>query len=341
MTTISYFQKYSQPENHLTNNTLLMLRHLYMSSSSKFDELISELCGVTCTVGLKFQQQVTQRNRNCYDGSIIQQPIDITVETKRGPNLNRDQIERYIHEISHLRGSSYSRHDGITILIGLTTRELPSKELRELSSFAEKRHMHFVSATFQTLQEELRRVCIDDPSNLREVYLDFEEYLAEEGVLEKDIMKAFACRHSLELNVKHRMYTVGADTPRYTNARIVGFYRDKCVTHIAEVQTIVEGIYNSDSESFIPHTFLTQGRDALEENEIDRIRSMNNESNYLTGRPFRYFLLGDIFDTNFKKESPSGLQRVKNFVLSDWVDDYQNGETTVKEVALALSDKNW
>lgn len=223
MTTISYFQKYSQPENHLTNNTLLMLRHLYMSSSTKFDELISELCGENCTVGLKFQQQITQRNRNCYDGSIVQQPIDITVETKRGPNLDRKQIKKYVDEISQLRGSSYAKHDGVTILIGVTTRELPPNELNELSSYAKENHVHFVSITFQILQEELRRVCISDRSNLREVYLDFEEYLADEGVLENDIMKAFACRHNLELNVRHRMYTVGADTPRYTNARIIGF----------------------------------------------------------------------------------------------------------------------
>lgn len=318
-----------------------MLRHLYGASPTKFEELIAEICGENPAVGPTFRQQVTRRNRNCFDGSIIQSPFDITIETKRDPNLDYEQIKNYIIEISDSRGTTYSDHGGIAILIGLASREDESAEFENLRIFARERHLFLVSTSFQRLLDELQQICREDSSNLRGICQDFEEYLVEEGVLVKDIMKAFPCKDTLEFNREHCMYTVGADTTRYTNARIIGFYHDKCITHIGEVNTIVEGIYDSETKSFEPSEFLTPNRDTLEHDELNRIRSMNNDMNYLSGRSFRYFLLGDIVSTRFKKESPYALQRVKNFILSDWVDNYKNGETTVQEVAVALNSKSW
>ena len=341
MSSISYFQRYSQRENHLTNNILLMLRHLYRDSPTNFANTITKLTDKKCNVGIEFQQQVAQRNRFCYDGSMIQHPIDITIETKRLPKLNRQQIEDYVKEISYVRGPTYAQLDGVAILVGLTTREIDQTEYDYLSRFAKERNVHFAALSFQRLLDILKEACVDNTSNLAEIYHDFEEYLLEEGVLEKDIMKAFPCGGTLEFNKRHRMYTVGADTTRYINARFVGFYHDKCISHIGEVMKIVEGTYRSQTRNFEVCEILSPGGDALDSDEINRIRSMNDDHKELADHCFRYFLLGDVFSTTFRKETPYALQRVKNFVLSDWVDDYQNGESTVKDVALALSDKNW
>ena len=58
MSDLNYFQIYSQPENHVTNNTLLMLRHVYRTSPLLMERLLTSLAeDDTIKVGLEFKQQ--------------------------------------------------------------------------------------------------------------------------------------------------------------------------------------------------------------------------------------------------------------------------------------------
>lgn len=43
MANISYFQHYAGKENHVTNNTLLMLRYMYHASPLKLEQVLSDL----------------------------------------------------------------------------------------------------------------------------------------------------------------------------------------------------------------------------------------------------------------------------------------------------------
>jgi len=43
MSSIHYFQRYSQPENVATNNTLLLLSRLYHDSPNKFKGFLNDL----------------------------------------------------------------------------------------------------------------------------------------------------------------------------------------------------------------------------------------------------------------------------------------------------------
>ena len=45
MAELSYFQKYTQRENHITNNTLLMMRHLYQHGVARFEQFLTNLIG--------------------------------------------------------------------------------------------------------------------------------------------------------------------------------------------------------------------------------------------------------------------------------------------------------
>ena len=58
MTQVTYFPRYSQKENHVTNNTLLLLRHLYEFNRLKFAKFLEELGDDTSDIaerlGLQF-----------------------------------------------------------------------------------------------------------------------------------------------------------------------------------------------------------------------------------------------------------------------------------------------
>ena len=124
MTRVSYFQRYSQRENHVTNNTLLILRHFYQASPHKIRDVFSELADADISIGLTFQQQVKESS-SVPDALISQESLSIYIETKLGAWLEPSQLTRHIESIS---GSVNDRSK--RVLFGLTTEPI-EKEVRE------------------------------------------------------------------------------------------------------------------------------------------------------------------------------------------------------------------
>jgi hypothetical protein len=85
MSEIHYFPRYSQPENVVTNNTLLLLLRLREYSRFKFEKFMESLCGdedvQLASSWLRFQQQ-KGTGKSIVDGFIAQDSVKIAVETK-------------------------------------------------------------------------------------------------------------------------------------------------------------------------------------------------------------------------------------------------------------------
>jgi hypothetical protein len=56
MSKISHFQRYSGRENHATNNTLLVLRHVYQASPHKLESVLDDVLEEPLNIGLTFEQ---------------------------------------------------------------------------------------------------------------------------------------------------------------------------------------------------------------------------------------------------------------------------------------------
>ena len=81
MSNIHYFQRYSQPENVVTNNTLLLCSRLYQHSAYAFNGFLSDLLGgVDIESGVQFAQQI--KNGSVPDGFILQNSFKLVIETK-------------------------------------------------------------------------------------------------------------------------------------------------------------------------------------------------------------------------------------------------------------------
>ncbi len=142
MTKISYFQRFSQRENHVTNNTLLVMRHFYQASPQKISVVLSDLANDDLSVGLEFGQQV-RLSDGVPDALISQAPLDIYIETKRGGQLDQEQIKRHI--------GSMAKNSAIrsqTILLGLTRTSIEKKVRDELIGEAKIKNIIFVPITF-------------------------------------------------------------------------------------------------------------------------------------------------------------------------------------------------
>lgn len=129
MSEVHYFPRYSQPENVVTNNTLLLLLRLREYSRFKFETFMERLCAdqdvQLASSWLRFQQQIGT-GKGIVDGFIAQDSIKIAVETKVNDAFDQAQLQRHFaafgteqHKLLLMLGPSMgdvsSRHSTIFV----------------------------------------------------------------------------------------------------------------------------------------------------------------------------------------------------------------------------------
>lgn len=314
MSAISYFQRFSQKENHVTNNTLLVLRHLYRASPNKISLLLNALFEEEVPIGLEFRQQV-KSSHSVPDALIRQQPFSLFVEAKHGGALNSDQIKRHVKSIAGL-----GLPTGSAILIGLT-KEHPSAELlATLKAEAEKEAIRFFSVSYVDLVSELRKLCADYEQDLLEIIEDYESFLTSEGLLANPYgrMVVFPCGTSWAENIRFGAYYEPPDRPAKWNCRFLGIYHQKAVSHIGQIEAaavclIQDGKLVVQKEEFGKLTGAHRSR----------IQEMIETTTYydLAIEPHRYYVVDHFTETHFNKASPSGMRGHRYFNLADYFGD--------------------
>ena len=332
MSKISYFQRYSQRENHTTNNTLLIMRHFYQASPQKISTVLSNLANdIELPVGLVFQQQV-RLTAGIPDALISQTPLDIYIETKRVGQLDQEQIERYIDSI---RNDSKIK----TVLFGLTRMAIEREIRDKLGRKASKKNIVFVPITFADIVRELNSVCESHESALKEILLDYEDYLKDEDLLPVgDLMSVFPCGTSIEENVKHQLYFEPPSRRTKKASKFIGLYHRKSIRHLASIKTVVVGVRDKDGFSV---TDTEKG--TLSDKERDRIKGAMSDCIYynLAQGKHRYYLFGDMCQTNFIKSSKYALRNRRDLNLAQWLDYEKKKEYSAKEVADCLRGKEF
>ncbi len=330
MANISYFQRYSQRENHATNNTLLVMRHFYQVSPQKISEVLSELCEKELSVGLLFEQQLRSAT-STPDALISQAPLEIYFETKRGRNLDLSQIDRHLDSIN----DGTSNH-AQKFLFGLTKAQISDADrVKILRRVKEKgKNVTFVPITFAKIVQSLRSVCAVHETALYEILSDYESYLESENLLQTgQILSAFAVGDTFDENVQHRLYFEPADRPSKVGSSFIGLYRNKCIEQLASFNTVVVG-------GEIIGDYVSE-KGTLSDEERKRLQGAIEDYPTLLNREHRYYLFGELYNTNFIKCSKGGMRGYRKFDLSEWLDYENNEQYSAQEAAQRLMDKVW
>ena len=329
---ISYFQRYSQRENHVTNNTLLVMRHFYHVSPQKISDVFSRLCDdndLSLSVGLQFKQQIRSSN-SVPDALISQAPLEIYFETKRGGQLDVSQIERHFKSISRNTINQAQK-----ILFGLTKVRIDESVKRKLVDRARVKNITFVPIIFADIVRSLREVCEPHETSLSEILSDYENYLESEKLLQTgQILSAFPVGRTFDKNVKHRLYFEPSDRPSKQGSSFIGLYRKKRIEQIASFDTVVVG-------SDLNEDFLSE-KGELSDEKWERIRRAIEDYPDLVDREHRYYLFDNLYCTNFVKHSKGGMIGYRKFHLSKLLNDHASKKQySAQEVAKLLKDKNW
>lgn len=303
---ISLFSGYSQKENRTTNYCLLLLKMLYESNSDYFSEVIGGLIGyeVSDYVGVNFRQQ-ERRKSSVPDGLISQKPFSIYIETKNYDWFYDEQLEKHLESLN-------METSGLKVLIALgnfegnitgrfvTIKQLCEEKYRNLIVFA--------AVTFEDFIQSFNIAGL--PKYLSDSVSELRSYLDEEQLLPswQRWLDVINCAGLPDDVLEGNVYMCPAKTGAYTHGRskYFGMYRQKRVEYVSDIEAVVD----VEDESTV--TLLWKNIDQSTAKLLERAKHKVNKlrpNEY----PVRIFLLGQLFETNFVKDSPGGMLGSKQY----------------------------
>jgi hypothetical protein len=326
---ISLFSGYSQRENRTTNYCLLILKMLYEENPKFLAEVMSTLVGEDLgeRIGVNFRQQ-ERKDFAIPDGLIAQSAFTIYIETKNWDWFYTKQLENHLAALN-------AETPGLKVLIALANFEaLDIERFRPIRTLCEKDYkgsIIFEEISFEDLIEALQLPHL--PKNMADAIADFRAYLDEQNLLPswKNWLDVVNCAGLPDDVLVGNVYMCPATGGAYTHQRCkyFGMYRQKRIEEVALIEAVVD-VENKGSATVkwqnVP--YQKAELEALAVEKVERLRP--NEF------PVRIFLLGRLYSTDCRKDTPRGMQGSKQYfdVSPMKVDG-------AEELARALSGKTW
>lgn len=340
MSNLHYFQRYSQGENVVTNNTLLLLSRLYAHSALYFEAFLADLLDDEAPeVGVRFTQQDASSKESVPDGLLEQRSFKIVLETKLHPELEQDQLVRHLQ--------SFGDEDR-QVLLMLTPTQPEENRQRELEAVIEAYNDekgHRVEVVFTTFRQIIHSyggaLAVHD-TEMQYLLDDYEDFCAtfDKGQLlprDEYTLRVVPCGKTFEDNIDLGLYYQPVDRSS-RNHKYLGIYRDKLVRYIGEIQKVV-------SADLVDGEIVSK-EPGLEEDEKRRIKEAIIRSRKVPGYRIetghKFYLVEKFCETSFEKVSPGGLQNQRYFDLADELAlDDQDTLPPVCEIAEQLRGKTW
>jgi hypothetical protein len=334
MSRVSYFQRFSQRENHATNNTMLVLRHFYATSPAKLQRVLTGLLEDELNIGLGFQQQV-RGPASIPDALITQQQLNIYIETKLGGQIDVSQIQRHLETIR-------SRTDGIhkgDVLLALTKEPLRDSG-ENLRVEAAEQGVKFTAVTFSQVVEALRTQVAPHETDLADIVDDYEAFLDDENLLQEQDMRmpVFACGKSLRDNEKFGVYYEPPTRPSKHSYRYIGCYSHMAVRLVGELE-------------FVAVTRMAEGQLEVDTVELgedsppnrQRIRDVIDATPYYDlSVATRFYLVKKFFPTEARKVSRGGIISMQYLDLRSLITGYVPSQGfSAENVAEAIRGVKW
>ena len=334
MRRVYYFQRYSQKENWVTNNTLLLLSRLYQYNRLKFETVLNTILSdnnLSLNIGVKFIQQERAQD-SIPDGVIEQDSFRLLIETKLYDNFDIEQLK------NHIRGlqGGYSNK----ILLALSKNEVSPEQRKEINQFLKDndyQDIKFASTSFEHLIDTIDDNLDDYEVEMKEILDDYSNFCEDSDLIDRAdrTMLAFTAGESLTENLKYGIY-YDPDTRNHNLPfHYVGLYNNKTIVAIGKLTKIVYCHY--ENGELKPSKTDTLD---LTDKEYKRIKEIIEVTDYYDLRKdTKFFLVDKFIETRFKKVSPSSL-RMKRYFFLDEIDGFKDTMDT-DDIATLLNGKEW
>lgn len=336
MAVLNQFQQYSQGENTVTINVLLMLSNLYEINPKYYEEFIKGLTEDSDNYEVipNSRQQIGNKGGGIIDGHIQVKATKIIIETKLHGLEWIEKLVKY--------GNSFEKNE-FSLLFHLSSNKYANQKTEEiekkLSELKDVGKINFFSLTYQDLVDQLKELASNYQYEhyLQRLNEQFEAYCIGMNLMPRSnhILRAMACGQSFDLNVKYQFYFDLANRG-YSSFNYLGIYRWKSVRYIGRVENMIHADW--DEEMGLKVKYSRYDITADQEKRLIEAIQESLKKGWGVDYDHRFFLLKDFEKTDFKKTSPGGIFRVRYFNLDNTLDPVP-GE--MKDIAKELKTKDW
>ncbi|GAB4045773.1 hypothetical protein [Spirosoma litoris] len=326
---ISVFNDYSQLENRVTNYCGLIMKLVYEESPRRFRDLLDKLTegNGELIVGPVFEQQQREQ-KSVPDLVISQKGFTIAFENKLSDWFYDEQLVNHLHSLQN--------YSGTLILFLLSNFETePREKFQSQIGQATKQGILLIPISYEDLLAALETVCQTD--YLKGLLDDFREFIDSKGLLPRwkymlDVVNCATTLHEIEAGVYLCPDTGGAYS--HKRARFFGPYAGKAVRQIFEIDAVATVSTGLEEVTFkwINKSSLTKAE--LESRVRDQVARFRLGANQQV--PTQVFLLGESAETNFRKDSPRGMQTSKLYFR-----DIALSCQSAAELAALVNGKGW
>lgn len=340
MSAIHYFPRYSQKENMVTNNTLLLFSRLYNNSADKFKRFINAVLedkNIELDTTVKFRQQEKGQG-SIPDGVIEQESFKVIIETKLYGQQNLEQIEKHF--------KSFSNEDK-QIFLWINKEPIEEKycaqiisKLNEINNGKQKK-ISFASTTFKEICRIFNDNILEYDIEMKELIEDFEAFCSETGLIDnaETKMRVILAGNTYEQNMENSIYYATCERG-YQKYKYLGLYKDKAVRGIGEVIGSADILYDFSKDEI---TVLNVQLGKISEVQKETVKNVVLEAQYKFGNDIskghRFFFIQKYYETDYIKPTKGGLMGQKYFDLAD-IDGY-NKLMTTEQIAELLKSKEW
>ena len=333
MAEIQHFQRYSQPENVVTNNTLFFLYKFYLHSRSRFETVMEALVAdkdIAFNVGPRFQQQV-KTGKGIVDGLLFQNSFNIAIETKLRDDFRADQL------IRHLDGLD-GKDNALLLAIskGYPTREV----IEKVNKYKTKtRTPTFVAITFEEIIDAVEGQLAPYDHEMQDVTDDYRAFCEENHLIDfrERTMLAVPTNASLPQNQDYNIYYEPANRNHRRGFAYLGLYNDKAIRYVGKIEKVISA--NWDGKTI---TFPSDQKIKLNKAEKERLRLMFEQTDYFTiDQNHRFYFVDHFTSMQYTKASLYPMQGKRYFPLNEHLSSsFKNGMTS-QELARLLDGQSW
>ena len=329
---VHIFQRYSQRENLVTNNTLLFLSRLQDYNNKKFEKVINAILqenNLILNIGVNFYQQ--ERGANSVpDGNISQDEFKVAIETKLFDNFSLSQLKDHVKSLFKESGKN-------RILLALSKSEV-SKEIKsQVISYLKSINsdIKFASISFSGLIELVSQNIAEYEIDFREVIDEFQEFCNENELTkdEADYMLVVTAGTSLKENIEYGLYYDPVTRNHNTDFKYLGLYSNKSIVAIGKIMYCVWADLGEDK------IIINNNVDIPEEIKSRILKIIKKTDYYDIRKGHKFYVVDKFYGTNYIKRSHGSLRGKQYFKISD----IPGGKSDMSgsELAVIVNDKEW
>ncbi len=341
MTEIHYFPRYTQRENFVTNNTLLLLLRLYHYNRFKYEKFMEALCADQdiefTSSSLQFRQQVGT-GPSVVDGFIAQDSIKIAVETKLDSAFDVTQLE------NHLKVFGDEQHK-LLVLLSTSREAISTKHLETIQAEAARHNIQVFHTSFEGIVDQARNCLSEHDEEMHALVDDYESFCSDESLLPRDKYTLFVppCPQSFNLDIEFSLYYCPVTYSR-RKAKYLGIYARKTIRAIGRIAKVVACDVDPEADMVMLRAATGELTDETELTEQEERRILGvtrkaKEREWDISVGYKFYLCDEMLATDFRKTSLGGMMGHRYFDLKKEL----GGEVpeSIAELVTQLRQRNW